>query len=73
MVYYFQCNPDQCHLYFNICYIRSNPVYQIKQAEKLKSRKMKDKGGWVFADRQIDIGDYYLVFYSTSTNDHICP
>ena len=52
-VYYFQCNPDQRHLYFNICYIHLDPVQQIKQAEQLKSRKMKDKGGWVFC-RQTD-------------------
>ena len=29
----FPCNPDQCHLYFNICYIHLDPVQQIKQAE----------------------------------------
>ena len=38
--------------------IHSNPGHQIKQAEKLKSREVKDEGGWGFCrqtDRQIDI------------------
>ena len=52
-VYYFQCNPDQRHLYFNICYIHLDPVQQIKQAEQLKSCKIKDKGVWAFC-RQTD-------------------
>ena len=41
--------------------------------KSLKVAKWKIKEDGHFADRQMDIGDYYLVFYSTSTNNHICP
>ena len=49
---------------------------QYTKQNKLKSLKVakwKIKEDGHFADRQMDIGDYYLVFYSTSTNNHICP
>ena len=46
--------------------IHSNLGHQIKQAEKLKSREMKEH-------RQILHGWLLFSIYSTSTNNHICP